>query len=192
MLSKTGPSDDPMETPSVCSYNWLSKEKGVFSWNGYAVGISNFLINKLKLKYKSAASDADLPRVWVYLPYLGKGGKSLVKSCIIYRILLNSLSFMTLKKFLIFVPTRTKFRSYLVVMSFMKSLVQDAWKLILAKPIDAFTNVWQNTLLNLTPVQWHNTSLNVNTHSFLPTYRVNTIDLVTSPPFRTHLTLSKL
>ena len=27
---------------------------------------------------------------------------------------------------------------------------------------------------------------------FLPTYRVNTIDSITSPPFRIHLTLSKL
>ena len=45
----------------------------------------------------------------------------------------------------------------------MKLLVRVAWKLILAKPIDAFINVWQNGLLNLTLVEWHNTSLKVNT-----------------------------
>ena len=48
---------------------------------------------------------------------------------------------MTLKKFLISVSTRTTFWSCLIVMSFMKLLVQDAWKLISAKPIDAFINV---------------------------------------------------
>ena len=97
----------------------------------------NFLINKLKLKYKSspsttiAASDADLPKVWVRLPYLGKRGESLVKYCVskIRRSLQNPIIFIIVydtKKFLIFVPTRTKFRSCLVVMSFMKSLVKNA------------------------------------------------------------------
>ena len=68
--------------------NQIDILKSFMSWNGYPIGIRNFLINKLKLKYKSsssttiAASDADLPKVWVRLPYLGKRGESLVKSCV--------------------------------------------------------------------------------------------------------------
>ena len=72
------------------------------SWNGYPLGIRNFLINKLKLKYKSspsttiATSDADLPKVWVRLPYLGKRGESLVKSYVskIRRYLQNPIKFI--------------------------------------------------------------------------------------------------
>ena len=82
--------------------NQIDTVKSFMSWNGYPIGIKNFLINKLELKYKSspsttiAASDADLPRVWVRLPYLGKRGESLVKSCVskIRRYLQNPIKFI--------------------------------------------------------------------------------------------------
>ena len=97
------------------------------SWNGYPIGIRNFLINKLKLKYKSspsktiAPSDADLPRVWVRLSYLGKCGESLVKSCVskIRRYVQNAIKFI--------IVYDTKKVSYFCSNK--------------GKPIDAFTNV---------------------------------------------------
>ena len=82
--------------------NQIDILKSFMSWNGYPIGIRNFLVNKLKLKYKSspsttiAASDADLPKVWVRLSYLGKRGESLVKSCVskIRRYLHNPIKFI--------------------------------------------------------------------------------------------------
>ena len=45
--------------------NQIDILKSFMSWNGYPVRIRNFLINKLKLKYKSSPSTtiADLPKV---------------------------------------------------------------------------------------------------------------------------------
>ena len=68
--------------------NQIDTLKSFMSWNGYPIGIRNFLINKLKLKYKSSPSttivalDVDLPRAWVRLRHLGKHSESLVKSCV--------------------------------------------------------------------------------------------------------------
>ena len=117
--------------------NHIDIPKSFMSWNGYHIAIRNFLINKLKQKYKSsplttiAASDADLPNIWVRLPCLGKYRESLVKSCIYkiqhyLQIPIKFIIFHDTKKLILSVPTRTNFWSHPVVMSFMKLLVQDA------------------------------------------------------------------
>ena len=77
--------------------NQMDILESFMSWNSW-----NFLINKLKLKYKSspsttiATSDADLPIVWVHLPHFGECSESLVKPCIskIQHYLQNPIKFI--------------------------------------------------------------------------------------------------
>ena len=60
------------------------------SWNGYPKQVRNLLIYKLKCKCNSAASpssqtsstDDNLPKVWIRIPYLGKQGENLIRSCV--------------------------------------------------------------------------------------------------------------
>ena len=68
----------------------INQLKSFMSWNGYPKQVRNLLINKLKHKCNSAASpssqtsstDDNLPKVWIRIPYLGKQGENLIRSCV--------------------------------------------------------------------------------------------------------------
>ena len=58
------------------------------SWNGFPTNIRKSIISNLKNKHLSGISkpvtepDDTLPKIWFRVPYLGKIGESLVKTCI--------------------------------------------------------------------------------------------------------------
>ena len=57
------------------------------AWNVYPKSIRNATINKLKNNHKCATtqnkpSDANLPKIWIRLPYLGTQGTTLINNCI--------------------------------------------------------------------------------------------------------------
>ena len=107
------------------------------SWNGFPRAIRNLLISKLKNKSDRPRTNFfdendTRPKVWVRVPYLGKQGETLVKNCIkkIQRCLTVPVNFIVVsiytsvwiytqsnitqatKSFLIFFPTKTKFRIF--------------------------------------------------------------------------------
>ena len=70
--------------------NQIEMIKSFMSWNGYPISIRNFLIRKLKTKYENCStsnSNADsqtgenIAKVWIKIPYLGKRGENIIKSC---------------------------------------------------------------------------------------------------------------
>ena len=77
----------------VCSEPNLRNNKSTnitkfMSWNGFPANIRKSIITKLKSKHLSGISkpvtepDDTLPKIWFRVPYLGKIGESLVKTCI--------------------------------------------------------------------------------------------------------------
>ena len=58
------------------------------SWDGFPANIRKSIISKLRNKHLSGISkpvterDDSLPKIWFRVPYLGKIGESLVKTCI--------------------------------------------------------------------------------------------------------------
>ena len=64
------------------------------SWNGFLTKVRNFLIKKLKAKFKicndnnitlhknNENNDDSVPKIWLKLPYLGRQGEFLVKNLI--------------------------------------------------------------------------------------------------------------
>ena len=70
--------------------NQIEMIKSFMSWNGYPINIRNFLIRKLKTKYKNYSTsnsnadfqtDENIAKVWIKIPYLGKCGENIIKSC---------------------------------------------------------------------------------------------------------------
>jgi hypothetical protein len=90
------------------------------SWNGFPRAIRNLLISKLKNKFSTDRPRANFfdendtrPKVWVRVPYLGKQGETLVKSCIkkIQRCLtvpVNVIVIYDNKKFSYFLSNKDK------------------------------------------------------------------------------------
>ena len=70
--------------------NQIEMIKSFMSWNGYPINIRNFLIRKLKTKYENystsnsnadSQTDENIVKVWIKIPYLGKRGENIIKSC---------------------------------------------------------------------------------------------------------------
>ena len=60
--------------------------KSFMSWNGYPISIRNFLIRKLKTKYKNystatshadSQTDENIAKIWIKIPYLGNRGENM-------------------------------------------------------------------------------------------------------------------